>query len=338
MLTLSSCSLINDESDCVDSANVFTFTYDRNLKFADAFASEVKSVSMLAFDLDGTLAYASRTPRTQLIDGNGLAVNLTPGEYDILVWAGNYDSHFNIPTPRVGQSKLSDFECLLKTDASHPDSPDADAKFGHSSASLESLFHCLQRVSLPYASPSAPARHTLNLTKDTNSVRIMLQQQNADSEFNPNDFIIEIEGSNAHLLHDNSLNAESAHAPVIYHPWDLSAGSIDYNENIRATDADGNAKYNYLIAELTTGRLCPDSPMTLRVSQRESGKELFTFPLINYALEMRGAKWSHLDPADFLDRQDDYSLTFVLDRSLNWTSVSIIINGWRKVFKNQTLS
>ena len=52
--SFTSCSNILDEED-VDCSVEYRvkFKYDHNMKFADAFANEVRSVTLYAFDLDG---------------------------------------------------------------------------------------------------------------------------------------------------------------------------------------------------------------------------------------------------------------------------------------------
>ena len=338
-MAMTSCSLINDDSDCVDSANVISFSYDKNLKFADAFDHEVKSVTLLAFDSNGTLAYAGRAKRDQLgDDGRSMTVRLAPGEYDMLVWAGDYDSDFNIPAPAVGTSRLTDFTCLLNMQPSHPDSPDAPATNGHSSAHLENLYHALVHLKLPYASPSNPARHNINLTKNTNNIRVMLQQQDAENDLSENDFIFEITDNNAHLCHDNSRHPESDKTNVTYHPWAVTSGITDYNKPEISSKADAEAKLNFLIAEFTTGRLFADSNPMLNVTRRSDGKTLFSFPLVDYALKIRGKDLEKMDNQEFLDRQDEYSMTFILDKNLRWISVEININGWTLKEIRQSLS
>lgn len=335
-----SCSLINDDSDCVDSYNVFEFTYDHNLKFADAFAAEVKSVTLMGFDSEsGTLVYASRTPREQLEGAkkNSLTVRLEPGRYDFLVWAGDYDDHFLIADAKIGKSKLTDFTCRLKTEQSHPDSPDAPETHGHSAQRLEHLFHALVSLDLTYASPSAPLRHQINLTKDTNSIRIMLQQQNAESPLSKDDFIFEVTDRNAHLNHDNSQASDPALGNVIYHPWATSEGSTDYKPTDRSGDDSGNidvtmTNVDVLLAEMTVGRLFADTEPMLTVKRRSDGETLFSIPLLKYALMMRGKYWADMEPQEFLDRQDEFSLTFILDKNQKWISVAINILGWHEVY------
>ena len=56
-------AIYDDEGDCSVTYRV-AFRYDRNMKWADAFAREVKSIHLYAFDKGGTcLLYTSPSPR-----------------------------------------------------------------------------------------------------------------------------------------------------------------------------------------------------------------------------------------------------------------------------------
>ncbi|MDE6535395.1 MAG: FimB/Mfa2 family fimbrial subunit [Muribaculaceae bacterium] len=330
-----SCGLINDESDCVESANIFEFSYTKNLKFADAFRAEVKSVTLLGFDKSGTLVYAQRARQSEMgPEGNQMAVNLAPGEYDFLVWAGDYDDHFDIASAKIGESKLTDFTCRLLTDDSHPDSPSAPETHGHSAKPLEHLFHALVSLNLTYASPSNPNIHKIDLTKDTNSIRVMLQQQSAQSELTADDFIFEITDRNAHLNHDNSMHSDKTKGHVMYHPWHLAEGSTEYETDSRA---DATGRINVVLAELTTSRLHPSNNTILTVRKRDTGKLLFSIPLQKYSLMIRNQAFASMSDEEYLDRQDNFSLTFILDENQQWTSVKINVLDWRVIYNNTDL-
>lgn len=339
---ISSCSLINDESDCVDSVNIFEFVYDHNLKFADAFTAEVKSVTLLGFDENGTLVYARRERQSEMgPDGKSLEVRMKPGKYDFLVWAGDYDEHFDIATAEIGKSKLTDFTSRMQTEATHPDSPNAPENHGHSAQRLEHLFHALVTLDLPYSSPASPARHKINLVKDTNTVRVMLQQQNAHATLSADDFIFEITDRNGHLIHDNSKHPDPTEGNVMYHPWALGEGSTEYiSVPSRASEGDAPAtgKVNVVLAELTTGRLFADNPTTLTIRRREDGQRLFSIPMVDFALMVKSQRWAEMDPQEYLDRQDEFSMTFILDEKQKWIAVEININGWRYIHENVAFS
>ena len=90
---LSGCdSVIYDDSDCVESYNTVRFEYTYNMKNADAFAQEVKSVTLFFFNsATGKLVRRVDAPREKLKDGNKLDVAVEPGEYDtrrcIMAWS-----------------------------------------------------------------------------------------------------------------------------------------------------------------------------------------------------------------------------------------------------------
>ncbi len=57
-LVVSSCNgmIYDDQGDCSAKYRLM-FRYDYNMKFADAFAHEVKSVAVYAFDVDGNMVW-----------------------------------------------------------------------------------------------------------------------------------------------------------------------------------------------------------------------------------------------------------------------------------------
>lgn len=58
VLPLASCHTVWDDDDCpVETEYRVKFKYDYNMLYADAFASQVHSVTLYAFDADGRLAF-----------------------------------------------------------------------------------------------------------------------------------------------------------------------------------------------------------------------------------------------------------------------------------------
>lgn len=323
LLGLCSCNLINDDSDCVESVNIFQFHYDRNLKFACASDREVKSVTFMAFDAKtGTLAYADRLVRDHAEGEPELKVRIEPGEYDVLVWAGNYDQHYQVPTPKVGSSKLTDFTCALAAPAG---------------TKLESLFHCLERVTLGYAAESAPNYHHLTLTKDTNRVRVLLQHLHGEP-VNASDFIFEIADNNSLLDYNNTLHPLTEQ--VTYSPIFVHSGSTDINTNPRNDEVGGRAQTTAAVAmaEFDINRLFDDGGTKIVVKRKSDNATVIDLPLVRYALMMKGYDWADMDPQEYLDRQDEYNLTFFLDSDNKWISASIIVNDWKVIIKETDIN
>ena len=85
-----------------------------------------------------------------------------------------------------------------------------------------------------------------------------------------------------------------------------------------------------------------DNPTTLTISRKEPDDDgtrhtVLSIPLADYALLVKGHYNRQLSDQEYLDRQDEYNLTFFLDEDNNWASSSIIINSWRVVLSDVEL-
>lgn len=323
-LTLTSCDLINDETDCFASYNLIKFKYDYNMKFADAFDHEVKQVSLFAFDSNGILCKKIQIPADELNDNNEVPLELEPGTYDILAWAGEHDKSFDITTGTVGESTLDDFHAYL-----HRSSENVSEK------DIAPLWHKLYRnVELPYASPSKPNHIEIPLVKDTNVVRVVLQHISGDP-VDHKQFNYSITDDNGWLNADNSIRKDNS---IIYRPWYLESGFVDINTD--PTDAPGNpstanipdtrALLTGSIAEFTVNRLMADHNPILHITKPD-GSTVLRINLKDYLIMVKGFYNRDMSDQEYLDRQDEYNLTFFLDEGNRWISAVIIINNWRIV-------
>ena len=104
-------SIIYDyEGDC-DVTILAKFRYDLNMKWADAFPSEVTSVHLYAFDKDNRLVWhRSESGEALQSDDYAMKLDLPAGDYHLLAWCG-LDSpgsdtrHFTVPEVTVGAAK-----------------------------------------------------------------------------------------------------------------------------------------------------------------------------------------------------------------------------------------
>ena len=90
LFLITSCdSLIYEhEGDCLVSYRL-KFRYDMNLKFADAFAHEVKSVRLYAFNMEGELVWqASEQGEVLASENYVMTLDLAPGKYRLVAWCG----------------------------------------------------------------------------------------------------------------------------------------------------------------------------------------------------------------------------------------------------------
>lgn len=308
------CGAIYEESDCTESATTFTFTYTMNLKHSDAFDWSVKSVHVLMFDTDGVLRYKWRLPKADLNGGNSLSVNVRPGDYDVLTWAGDYHLSAVVNDGTIGETHLEDFHLFVNR-----------KEEGHINESIEDFFHCLRRVHLPYASPKNPHQENFDLTKDTNSVNIVLQQLSGDP-VDMKELDITVTDANGWLSHDNNLREDMT---LTYHPWHLTSGSVEL-EKTKGLPTTRDSSLGAMVGNFTVSRLMTTSNPMVTV-RRKDGTKVFSVPLVDYALLVKGKYDDGMPDQEYLDRQDEYNMTFFLDENLNWLSTEIIINDWRVV-------
>lgn len=96
---MASCDSILDfeEGDCSIEYRV-KFRYDYNMEKVDAFAQEVKTVTLYAFDKDGNFVYQKTEQGERLATGDySMQVDIEPGDYELITWAGLDDQSFAVP-------------------------------------------------------------------------------------------------------------------------------------------------------------------------------------------------------------------------------------------------
>ena len=97
--------------------------------------------------------------------------------------------------------------------------------------------------------------------------------------------------------------------------------------------AEGTVTVHTAVAELTTARLVKDEKPRLTITN-DRGETVVSIPLADYLLMVKGYYGREMDDQEYLDRQDEYSLTFFLDQNYTWDDTRIIINSWAVVLNN----
>lgn len=326
-MVMASCNAVlgEEDADCSVEYRV-KFKYDKNMKFADAFANEVKSVTLYAFDENGKFAY-QRTEQGDILseDGYSMLVEVEPGDYNLVAWGGlEGEESFSVPVLQQGVSTLQDLNCKMNRDHI---SRDADGS-AYVDQDLKPLFHGqVQKQSFSRAASQQVV--TVPLTKNTNNIRIILQHLSGE-EVDVSKFTFTINDENGLMNYDNNLLDDEE---LTYYPWRTDSGTADMNpkEKARATTSVGVA-----IAELTVGRLIAENKPVLSISN-EKGEKVLSIPLIDYALLVKGYYNREMSDQEYLDRQDEYNMTFFLDENNRWASSSIIINSWKVVLDDVDL-
>lgn len=333
---LSACDAIYDyEGDC-DVHYRVRFSFEHNLSYADAFAHEVDDISLFVFDHEGRYVTRVDSRAAQLDDQTVALPALAAGRYTLVAWGGTQGplQTYETPTLVPGSSTLADLTCRI-ADRTRDD--EGQAHVGE----MDKLFHGIQAYDLD----ADEGTHTLPmpLVKDTKHVRIVLQHLSGD-EVDPDDFIFTLTDDNGHLAHDNSLLDDEL---LVYEPWYTSQGTASLPDDDTGTVSthDAATSVSVAVAELTVNRLLAGqtanrTTLTVTRAQPEADgthRTVLSIPLVDYALLVKGHYNAQMDDQEYLDRQDEYNLTFFLDEDNNWLNTSIIINSWRVVLSDVEL-
>lgn len=330
LLAMSSCDswLYEEEGDCSVYYRL-KFRYDRNLKWADAFANEVSSVHLYAFDPAGVLVW-QREDRVDpaTAENYSMLLDLPAGDYKLLAWCGlrndgEHDESFSVPEARIGETRMDQLQCALNR--KH------DESGAYSEDHLYRLFHGTLDVSLPVNDDGGSYEYTMPLTKNTNHVRVILQHLSGE-DVDKADFIFRIDDENGLMAHDNELMADEN---INYRPWDIQ----NVEAGIGKDDARAVSNVKGLVADFTVGRLIEThrEKMILTITTKD-GKTVARIPVMDYALMGKAYyekeyNWP-MDEREFLDRLDECVMTLFLDENHKWVSSVIQILSWRVVLSN----
>ena len=235
-----SCSIMDYEGDC--SVNYRArFRYDMHLHYSDAFAHEVESVTLYAFDESGKFVQQFTDSGEALQqEGYALPFELPAGTYQFVAWCGlenELQSH-NVPSLTPGVSTLEELTCTINRE--YDENRQATVE------EIAPVFHAF----VPHCTlPDEPGTHDIDipLTKDTKTVRIVLQHLSGEP-IDVNQFSFQITDENGLMAHDNTLLDDEL---IHYQPYYTASGTADMNpDGSRATTAISTA-----LAELTVGRL-----------------------------------------------------------------------------------
>lgn len=353
---LSSCdgAMYEGLEPCTAQNRLF-FVWNYHLKWSDAFKEEVKSVAVYGFDKETDKFAWVITEKGEKLAADGYYIDLNqvkPGTYNIVAWCGlenegEQDETFTMPKLTVGESTRQDLICYLErevySDGTH-----------HSAVELWDLYHgMLDDVTIFDPNKTASDEdhtYTVYLKKNTNNVRIILQQLNG-RDIEAVNFKYTIEEDNGTLNHDNSLNPNDQ--TINYHEFQKMAGWAgvtdpeDYPETgVRAWDLpkqvsltpDTRAITNVkvAVADLKVSRLMKDKKSMLTIRTKDDDI-VARIPLTDYALLIKGNYAKPMGDQEYLDRQDHYELTFFLSREYDWLGTTIIINSWRVVLNHEEL-
>ena len=291
---LYACDWIHDDSLPLCEFRLY-FKYDYNMKFADAFQHEVDFVTLFFCDQEGNFLFQRRIEKSELDERNSIALDMEPGTYQVVTWAGLDKGSYAWNDPAeasraVERAQDVKVRTLREDDTTQPNE-------------LHPLWHSLDTFTV---TRDMPEEKVISLAKNTNKLRVVLQNVMGE-DMDVNNFSFRIVADNGYMDYDNTLLDDDTISYLPYHTEsvDIAAGSADDQIN-------GKPANQYVaVAELNTMRLMAGENYRLIVRHKDWKNDVLNVNLNQYLLltQMEG----HDIPAqEYLDRQDEYSIVFFL--------------------------
>ena len=287
LLGLAACDYIHDDSLPLCEYRL-RFVYDYNMKYADAFQHEVTKAALFICDDKGT--YLSRKDiEGDELKANNIRMDLDPGTYQLLTWAGLDEGSYEWPELTPGTSTIEDIRVRTRrgADATQPNE-------------LEPLWHALDTLVI---TGDQHEEKVISLAKNTNKLRVVLQDTEGYS-MDVKDFTFQIVADNGYMDYDNQLLDDPA---ITYTPYYAKSIDIAGGDTINGKPANQYVA----VAELNTMRLMDKQNYRLIVRHKGWEEDVLNVNLCNYLLltQMEG---HDISAQEYLDRQDEYSIVFFL--------------------------
>ena len=287
LLGLAACDYIHDDSLPLCEYRL-RFVYDYNMKYADAFPNEVTKAALFICDDKGT--YLSRKDiEGDELKANNIRMDLDPGTYQLLTWAGLDEGSYEWPELTPGTSTIEDIRVRTRrgADATQPNE-------------LEPLWHALDTLVI---TGDQHEEKVISLAKNTNKLRVVLQDTEGYS-MDVKDFTFQIVADNGYMDYDNQLLDDPA---ITYTPYYAESVDIAGGDTINGKPANQYVA----VAELNTMRLMDKKNYRLIVRHKDWEEDVLNVNLCNYLLltQMEG---HDISAQEYLDRQDEYSIVFFL--------------------------
>jgi hypothetical protein len=301
--------IIYDDLDPCPHGVRLRFVYDHNMEFVNSFYKQADCLSLYVFDAEGNFVTKQvETTENLKKPDYAMQLDLERGNYRFLAYAGLEcpEHSFSVVYElQAGRTPNEDTAMQVAMD---------EGKWG---TSLHDLFYGSLNTTVE---GDYYVDDTLYMVKNTNNIRVMLQQVEASRPLDDRNFTFTITDDNTLMDHENNLIPNGT---VNYTPWakgTLAAGTTETGEQ--------EAKVAY--AEFSTGRLVTRTHQTPRlvVMNKETGNKVIDIPLINYLLLLKSERYATMGAQEFLDRESDWSLIFFLNEEGNWLRTHIVVNDW----------
>ncbi|MDE5880785.1 MAG: FimB/Mfa2 family fimbrial subunit [Muribaculaceae bacterium] len=304
---LNSCDRLHEGLEPCPQGLRIRFIYDYNMEFANAFYSQVDCLTVLFYDAEGNFVTKRINTSSDLADEFWrMEIDLEPGQYHILAYGGMAceNSSFSFVTDPESTAYNNIRVQLNQNCLTSPVGTE-----------LHPLFY--GRLDTEVEANSTEYREvTVPMMKDTNNIRVLLQQVGGEPVDNA-DYDFRITDNNTLFAWDNDLLPVPT---VTYYPWDR--GNASPGELPDGSDA------SVAWAELSTSRLVTGASPRFIITNKETNKNVVDIPLNNYLLLLKSQAFAAMGNQEFLDRESRWNMIFFLDQNDRWVSISITIKDW----------
>ncbi|WP_294631033.1 FimB/Mfa2 family fimbrial subunit [uncultured Bacteroides sp.] len=312
-LALSSCERIYEDLDPCPHGVSLRFIYDYNMEYANAFPKQVDCLTLYIYDDKGNYVDTKTVTGTELQDENyRMKIDLDKGNYHFVAYGGLAceEKTFSVIEEPATGSKYTDLRVEMDKNRVAAARP-ADRKL-----------HDMFWGELSLATADLYSQGVVEMMKNTNNIRIVLQQVNGGT-VNADDFDFEITDNNSLFNYDNDLLTEGT-SPILYTPW--AKGQAQTGVSIVGPGQVVPQPVEVAYAELSTSRLMKKNNPRLVVKRHEDGKEVIDFPLNEYLLLTR-SEYYKMGDQEYLDRESRWTLFFFLQNGI-WLKTRIVVNNW----------
>lgn len=308
LMMSASCDRLHEDLPPCPQGVRLRFVYDYNMEFANAFPSQVDCLTVLFYDNEGNyVATRTNTSDSDLSDEDWrMTVDLEPGAYNIIAYGGMEcaESSFSF-TDAPESVKMDQLQVQLNPSC-------LTAPVG---TNLHPLFYGKVEVEVD-ESDLEYRDYTVYMMKDTNNLRVMLQQVSG-GPINEADFDFKVIDDNTLMAWNNDVIKTRE---VEYHPW--SRGNASSGEL-----PSGTGEVSVAYAEMSFPRLVTTNSPRLVITRKGDGATVIDIPLNNYLLLMKSDVYSSMPAQEFLDRESRWKMLFFL-QSGKWLDTVIEVNDW----------
>lgn len=314
--TLTGCNgAIYEDLDPCEVGARLRFVFDYNMEYANSFPNNVDCLTLFIYDSNGNFV-GSRTETSDVLADESwrMTIDLPAGKYHLIAYGG-----MSCPEASFTFNNVPDAHHYSAMGLSLNSSAFSDPSAGK-------RLHDLYYGSLDLEVTNVENRYTeatLPMMRDTNSVRVLLQQLNGEP-LSKEDFTWEIVDDNTVYAHDNSVVPAG---DVTYRPWITGTA--------RAGIDEAGREAVLAFGELSVPRLMKSGNPQLIIRNADDGKTIVNIPLINYlllskshAISSKATQNRTMTDQEYLDRENNWQMVFFLDPKMQWIRTTVVINNW----------